>query len=137
MTVNNNNITSGVSHVAITVLDLNATVSFFVDVLGYDKVGEDPGYPAAFVSDGSTMLALWQAKDPANAVPFDRFNVIGLHHLAINVEDAQLDALHATLEKLEDCDIEFAPELAYGGPSRHFMANIPGSGIRFEFRTNG
>jgi catechol 2,3-dioxygenase-like lactoylglutathione lyase family enzyme len=88
-------LTKGIHHVAITVLDLEKTVEFFVDVLDYDKVGEDPSYPAAFVSDGTTMLALWQAKDPANAVSFDRFNVVGLHHLAIAVDDGKLDGIHA------------------------------------------
>lgn len=130
-----NKLTRGIAHVAITVLDLDATLSFFVDVLGYDKVGEDPNYPAAFVSDGSSMIALWQAKEPEKAVPFDRFNVVGLHHLAIAVDDSKLDALHQTLVADEACEIEFAPELAYGGPSRHMMANIPGSGIRVEFHS--
>jgi len=128
-------LTQGVAHVAITVLDLEATVSFFVDTLDYDKVGEDPSYPAAFVSDGSTMIALWQAKDPKNATPFDRFNVVGLHHLAISVDDAKLDALHQKLAADDQCKIEFAPEPAYGGPSRHMMASIPGSGIRVEFHS--
>jgi catechol 2,3-dioxygenase-like lactoylglutathione lyase family enzyme len=128
-------LTHGVHHVAITVLDLQATVDFFVGVLGYDKVGEDKGYPAAFVSDGTSMIALWQAKAPESAVSFDRFNVVGLHHLAIAVNDAQLDDLHQRLVAVDGCDIEFAPELAYGGPTRHMMANIPGSGIRVEFRS--
>ncbi len=130
-------LTNGVNHVAITVLDLEATVAFFVKTLGYDKVGEDPDYPAAFVSDGQTMLALWQAKDPKNAVPFDRFNVIGLHHLALTVDDSKLDALCEALSSDDQCEIEFEPELAYGGPGRHMMASIPGSGIRVEFRTLG
>ena len=130
-----NSLTRGIAHVAITVLDLDATVSFFTDVLGYDKVGEDPSYPAAFVSDGTTMIALWQAKDPQSAVPFDRFNVVGLHHLAIAVDDTKLDDLHETLVATDGCNIEFSPELAYGGPSRHMMASIPGSAIRVEFHS--
>ncbi len=133
--MSNNQITNGVHHLAITVRALETTVAFFVDVLGYDKVGEDPSYPAAFVSDGKTMLALWQAKDPDRATTFDRFNVIGLHHLALKVSDTKLDELHELLAATADCKIEFAPELAYGGPGRHLMASIPGSGIRVEFRS--
>jgi len=129
-------LTKGIHHVAITVLDLEATVKFFLDVLDYEKVGEDPSYPAAFVSDGSTMIALWQAKDPANAVTFDRFNVVGLHHLASSVEGGKLDRLHQLLDGDHDCQVEFPPELAYGGPSRHMMVNIPGSGIRVEFHSH-
>ena len=129
------NLTQGIHHVAITVLDLDATVEFFVNALGYDKVGADPSYPAAFVSDGTTMIALWQAKNPEKAAAFDRFNVLGLHHLAIAVDDGKLDGLHTSLADDVGCNIEFPPELAYGGPGRHMMVNIPGSGIRVEFRT--
>ena len=59
-----------------------------------------PDYPAVFLSDGTTLITLWQANDPATAVPFDRKNVIGLHHLALRVEGADaLDALHRTLQR--------------------------------------
>jgi catechol 2,3-dioxygenase-like lactoylglutathione lyase family enzyme len=77
--------TQGVHHVGLTVPELPKTVRFFIDTLGFSQVGEKPDYPAVFVSDGSTMITLWQAADPAAAVPFDRKNVIGLHHLALKV----------------------------------------------------
>lgn len=50
--------THGVHHVALTVLDVAAAQRFFVDALGYEVRGEDPTYPAAFVSDGTTLVAL-------------------------------------------------------------------------------
>ena len=68
--------TRGAHHIGLTVPDLDATRSFFVDVLGFEQVAERPDYPAAFVSDGTTMLTLWQAEDPGKAVAFDRRNVI-------------------------------------------------------------
>ena len=126
-------ITKGVNHVALTVQELDKTVDFFTGTLGFDKVGEDKDYPAAFVSDGVMMIALWQVKEPEKAVFFDRRNGIGLHHLAFTVSDEDLDALHAKLETTEECNVEFAPEHMYGGPSRHMMCAIPGSGIRIEF----
>ncbi len=125
--------TRGIHHVGLTVQDLSASVSFFVDVLGFRKVGENSDYPAIFVSDGHVVLTLWKAKKlPANA-KFDREQQLGLHHLALKVEHGTLVALHETLLKIQDCNIEFAPEPAYGGPL-HMMASIPGSGIRVEFR---
>jgi len=87
----NGAITSGVHHIGLTVPNLEQTRSFFLDTLGYDQVGEVPDYPAVFLSDGAIMITLWQATDPANAVPFDRKNVIGLHHLALTVDSGSLE----------------------------------------------
>ncbi len=126
--------TNGAHHVGLTVRDLEESTRFFVDVLGYDKVGEVPDYPAAFVTDGNIMIALWRAADPDNAVAFDRKNVIGLHHLALAVEsEAALDGLHDRLKDAENVNIEFAPEPLSGVSARHMMCNIPGGGIRVEF----
>lgn len=125
-------ITQGVHHVGLTVLDLRETARFFVDALGFSQVGQKPDYPAVFVSDGSTMITLWQVADPAAAVAFDRKTVIGLHHLALKVADARaLDEAHAKLRATDGVDVEFAPQSLGGGPTRHMMCRIP-SGIRLE-----
>ena len=126
-------VTQGAHHIGLTVPDLAKTRAFFLDTLGFDQVGEVPDYPAVFLTDGTTMLTLWQAADPASAVPFDRRNVIGLHHFALTVENAEaLEILGDRLTTAEDVEIEFAPESLGGGPTRHMMCTIPG-GIRMEF----
>ena len=126
-------ITRGAHHIGLTVPNLADTQAFFIDTLGYEIVGEMPDYPAVFLSDGGTMITLWQAVNPTSAVPFDRKNVIGLHHLALAVEnDAALDELFQRLQNISDVTIEFAPESLGGGATRHMMCNIPG-GIRMEF----
>jgi len=123
----------GVHHVGLTVLDLAATLRFFVDELGYRPSGEKPEYPAAFVTDGKTLITLWQVKDPSRAVAFDRAQNVGLHHLALAVDGhAALDALHQRLARRSDVELEFAPEPLGTGPTRHMMARIPG-GVRVEF----
>lgn len=128
--------TTGLAHLGLTVRDLDASVDFFVSTLGYKKIGERPAYPAAFVSDGQVMLTLWQAKPPGGqTVDFDRHSNLGLHHVALSVQDARLEELHARLVRHPGCEVEFAPELAGGGPSRHMMVRIPGSGVRVEFRS--
>ncbi len=125
-------VTQGAHHIGLTVPSLDATRSFFIDTLGFEQVGEKPDYPAVFVSDGSTMITLWQAADPGAAVPFDRKNVIGLHHFALKVSDSALDGLHSKLQAADGVEIEFAPESLGGGAMRHMMCFIPG-GIRMEF----
>jgi catechol 2,3-dioxygenase-like lactoylglutathione lyase family enzyme len=124
--------TLGVHHVGLTVPRLGDAQDFFIEGLGFEKVGEVPDYPAVFLSDGTAMITLWQAEDPESAIPFDRRRVIGLHHLALRVADpAALERLHDALAGRQDVAIEFAPESLGGGPVRHMMCRIPGN-IRLE-----
>lgn len=129
--------THGAHHIGLTIPDLAETRAFFTDTLSYEVVGEIPDYPACFLSDGATMITLWQATNPDTAVAFDRKNVIGLHHLAIKVaDDAALSDLHEVLASHDGVQIEFGPEPLMGGPTKHLMCAIPG-GIRVEFIAAG
>ena len=124
--------TQGMHHAGLTVPDLAATCDFFEGSLGFEAVSDVPDYPAVFLSDGSVMITLWQAEDPASATPFDRRRNLGLHHLALRVADpAALAALHGELTARDDVAVEFAPEPLGGGPTQHMMCTIPG-GIRLE-----
>lgn len=126
-------VTRGAHHIGLTVPDLQQTLRFFIETLGFQQVGEKPDYPAVFLSDGTTMITLWQVRDPATAVAFDRRNVIGLHHVALAVENAEaLQALQVRLEEAEGVVMEFAAEPLGEAPLRHMMCAIPG-GIRMEF----
>jgi catechol 2,3-dioxygenase-like lactoylglutathione lyase family enzyme len=130
MSNDNNTLTLGVHHAGLTVPDLAATRAFFVEGLGFEQVGEKPDYPAVFLSDGGTMITLWQAEQPDAATRFDRGNNIGLHHLAFAASD--LEAVQARISDWPDVEIEFEPEQLGGGATRHMMCSIPG-GIRVEF----
>ena len=135
MTTNTNApVTKGVHHVGLTVSNLDVARRFFVDTLRFEQVGEVPDYPAVFLTDGGTMITLWQVEDPSTAIAFDRRRVIGLHHLALAVDgDARLDNMCQQLKDHREVNIEFEPESLGGGPTRHMMCNIPGGGIRIEF----
>ncbi len=125
-------LTLGVHHLGLTVADLSRTREFFTRVLGFTVVGERPDYPAAFISDGTVMLTLWQVGDATQAVPFDRKRGIGLHHFALRVADGDaLQDVHRRLAAESDVEIEFPPEPLGQGPARHLMCTIPG-GIRME-----
>ena len=126
-------VTQGAHHIGLTVPDLAKTRALFLDTLGFSQVGEVPDYPAVFLTDGTTMITLWQAENPAAAVSFDRKNVIGLHHFALKVENADvLATLHHKLSTTHGVETEFAPESLGGGATQHMMCTIPG-GIRMEF----
>jgi lactoylglutathione lyase len=129
-------LTSGFNHVGLSVLYLDKSTKFFTETLGWKLSGEDPDYPASFLTDGEMFLTLWQVTDPATAIKFDRKNNVGLHHLAILVPGfEELDALYEKVKQVEGVVIEFAPELAYGGPTKHMMIREP-SGNRLEFAHN-
>lgn len=130
-------LTKGVHHVGLTVADLEETRAFFVDTLGFSRAGELPEYPAAFVTDGTTMITLWQATDPSGAIPFDRKNVVGLHHLALTLNgDWSLGELRQRLLEAKVVAIELEPELLLEGPAEHMICTIPG-GLRIEFVAYG
>ena len=86
-------LTQGFHHVGFTVPDLAATRDFFMGVLEFKQIGEVPDYPAVFLSDGTSMITLWQAVDPATAAPFNRKTNVGLHHFAFKVDS--LDTLQS------------------------------------------
>jgi catechol 2,3-dioxygenase-like lactoylglutathione lyase family enzyme len=126
-------LTVGIDHVGLTVRNLDVTRDFFVDCLGWKQVGGRPDYPAAFVSDGHILLTLWQAKEPDQAVDFDRKNNLGLHHLALRAANEEAFAtLFERVSGWPGVKVEFTPELLGSGPKRHAMVYEPG-GIRLEF----
>lgn len=124
-------VTKGAHHIGLTVSKLEESASFFTTIPGWFEVRRDPDYPAIFVSDGTLMLTLWQAKSESPN-KFDKNVNIGLHHLALSVNT--FDDLNAIYNKISahDYKIEFAPELLRDGPARHMMCYEP-SGIRIEF----
>jgi len=130
-------VTEGINHLGLAVKDLDRTVTFFIDTLGWRTAGGDPDYPAVFVTDGNAFVTLWQVTDPATAVEFNRKNNVGLHHLAFTVKS--LKALHELHQKFLDVEglvIEFAPEFMGQGPTTHMMIREP-SGNRLEFVVPG
>lgn len=124
-------LTHGAHHIGLTVPDIAATRRFFVETLGFDQVGDVPDYPAVFLSDGTTLLTLWQAEDPGTAVPFDRRRNIGLHHFALKVDPDSLPGLHQKLVADPAVVVEFPPEPLGATGLRHMMCFIPG-GVRME-----
>lgn len=123
---------SAVDHVGLTVTDLEASKDLFVQVLGFHVRNQDKDYPAYFLTNGATTITLWRAEDPSTAIAFDRRKNVGLHHVALRVPSFEvLEAVYERLRVYPGVTIEFAPELAYGGPARHMIFREP-SGNRIE-----
>jgi catechol 2,3-dioxygenase-like lactoylglutathione lyase family enzyme len=128
-------LTRGVHHVGLAVPDLEAAQRFFTEALGWRLEGKDSEYPAAFVSDGTTMLTLWRVADPDTAIAFDRRSNVGLHHLALTVVDeAALMELHARVRAHPGVEIETEPALMHASATPCHFCTMPG-GLRIEFAT--
>ena len=52
--------TQGINHLGLSVKNLDQTVAFFVECLGWEESGRDESYPRSAVGDGSIRLTLWQ-----------------------------------------------------------------------------
>ena len=130
-------VTKGMHHLGLAVKDLYKSAQFFTEILGWQESGYDETYPRTAVSDGVIRLTLWQVENQLEAVAFNRKSNIGLHHLALEVEEEiMLIELFEKLKGIANVDIEFPPELLGAGPRKHFMCNEPG-GIRIEFIWSG
>lgn len=130
-------VTEGINHIGLTVIDMERSVSFFTETLGWRTAGGDPDYPSVFVTDGNSFVTLWRVTDSNSAVAFDRKNNVGLHHLAFTVKSLKaLHELHQKFLAVEGVRIEFAPEYMGQGPTTHMMIREP-SGNRLEFVVPG
>jgi lactoylglutathione lyase len=125
--------TRGINHLGLSVLDIDSTSRFFVQLLGWVESGRDESYPRTAVSDGHTRLTLWQVDRSLDVQAFNRRRNVGLHHLALEVaSEERLMELADQLKGQRDVTIEFMPELVGTGPRKHMMCLEPG-GIRIEF----
>eukprot|EP00542_Grammatophora_oceanica_P001760 CAMPEP_0194064598 /NCGR_PEP_ID=MMETSP0009_2-20130614/83480_1 /TAXON_ID=210454 /ORGANISM="Grammatophora oceanica, Strain CCMP 410" /LENGTH=136 /DNA_ID=CAMNT_0038717139 /DNA_START=106 /DNA_END=516 /DNA_ORIENTATION=- len=124
-------ITTGVSHVGLTVSKYEKSIAFF-ESIGFKQVGGDKSYPSTFLSDGSVMITLWKTQTDTPE-EFDRKTNVGLHHLALKVPSLEaLQKAYDTATAVEGVVSEFAPQAIAGMPLHHAMVYDP-SGIRIEF----
>ena len=125
-------LTHGIDHLGLTVRNLDKTVAFFTECLEWKEVGGKPEYPSKFVSDGKSVLTLWQVQSD-NAPAFDRKANLGLHHLALKIaSEAELRELFENVKNWPDIVVECEPEFSGQGPKVHFFVAEPG-GLRLEF----
>ncbi|TXS55176.1 VOC family protein [Streptomyces sp. t39] len=110
-------------HVGLNVTDIDRSLLFYGDVLGFDVLGEgkEDGRRFAFLGrDGTLVLTLWQQADTA----FEPTRA-GLHHLAFTAPS--MDEVRAAESRLRDLGVDFA----YDGVVAHGEGTASG-GIFFH-----
>jgi glyoxylase I family protein len=89
----------GIHHIRLTVTDVARSQAFYTEVLGFRVARQIP--TGALLAQGSIVLGLGPAPDPAAAPPADRFdeNRVGLDHLSFGVASyADLETALAVLD---------------------------------------
>ncbi|MEU4496108.1 VOC family protein [Streptomyces sp. NBC_00210] len=93
-------------HIGLNVTDLDRSLPFYGDVLGFDLLGqgkEDDRRFAFLGRDGQLVLTLWQQADGAYAPA-----LAGLHHLAFEAES--IEQVRAAEVRLKTLGVDFAYE---------------------------
>ncbi|THA46248.1 VOC family protein [Streptomyces sp. A1136] len=93
-------------HVGLNVTDLERSLAFYRDALGFGLLGEgkEDGRRFAFLGrDGELVLTLWQQADDPYAP-----RAAGLHHLAFSA--GAIEEVRAYEERLRGLGVDFAYE---------------------------
>ncbi|MFI2349389.1 VOC family protein [Streptomyces sp. NPDC019443] len=93
-------------HIGLNVTDLDRSLPFYGDALGFDVLGQgkEEGRRFAFLGrDGQLILTLWQQADGAYAP-----GLAGLHHLAFETES--IEQVRAAEARLKTLGVDFAYE---------------------------
>jgi len=95
----------GLSHISLSVRDRDAARAFWVDVLGFELIDEEPTY--CFVFDrGAGLANTLTNHDQSVSGPFDEHHA-GLDHLAYAVPD--VESLLSWEQRLEGLGVPHSP----------------------------
>ncbi|MEI9425650.1 VOC family protein [Mesorhizobium sp. Cs1299R1N1] len=125
----------GVDHIAIAVLDLEASIKFFRDVLGFELKrrfhikGRVTGMLSAEFESRGIRFVLCQGTEPASQVSeFVRRHGVGVAHIALEVDDVD-----AAVETLKSRGLGFDTDVIRGpGLTQAFSSRSIETGLSFE-----
>ncbi|CAN5546263.1 FosB family fosfomycin resistance bacillithiol transferase [soil metagenome] len=113
-------------HVALTVADVDRSIEWYRDVLGLEHVHEEEwGRSPAFLTSGSTGLALFPAKSSEPPPPRSHPDGLAMWHLAFGADRQNFDAARAELEardiRYSFSDYGLAHSIYFHDPDGHLI----------------
>ena len=137
---------SGLAHVDLVCRDVEASIAFYLDVLG--PLGLEPAvtFPGErgetihylrFPGEGRGSLGLRAASGPEAADPF-RLYAPGLHHLAMAVESpAEVEAAHAAAVRAGAAVLHAPQRFPLYHPDYYATFFLDPDELRVEVRSRG
>jgi catechol 2,3-dioxygenase-like lactoylglutathione lyase family enzyme len=113
----------GIDHVALGVRDIERSVKWYVEVLGFERLHEGmwEGVPT-FIGKGNTGIALFPAKPDAKSTPLSH-RELRILHLAFRANRKNFLAAQGELEKrgikFEFQDHEISHSIYFRDPDGH------------------
>lgn len=111
-----------IEHIGIAVKDIAASNKIFEDILGTtpykSETVESEGVITSFFQVGESKIELLQATNPESAIAkFLEKNKEGIHHIAFDVEDIQLE-----IDRLMGLGYQMIHQTAKGGADGKIIA---------------
>jgi catechol-2,3-dioxygenase len=117
-------------HVVLYVRDLDRSVRFYRDVLGWRQLVPEAtlGVPAAMFSGGRTHHELLLIEVGADAAPIPAGRRVGLYHFGLKVGDTD-DELRAALARLQAAGVRMVGTADHGMTHSLYIADPDGNEI--------
>src|SRR5918994_2875220 len=127
-------------HVVLYVRDLERSVRFYRDALGWRQIFAEEtgaiGFPGAMFSGGRTHHELLLIEVGPDAAPIPAGRRVGLYHFGLKVGDTD-DELRAALARLQEAGVSVTGTADHGMTHSLYLADPDGNEIELYIDVEG